>query len=236
MANLGQLNIMTIGRNKHRTLFLSDFHLGSHQCKAKSLYEFLWRNDADTIYLIGDIVEGMSLKKWPPYHDDVLRLLAAKSLNGTKLIFIPGNHDSFFRFHIGEYGNLKILKHAHHVRVDGTVLLVIHGDETDLLRLSPLLWLIVKFEHLFHMHLWEVLSKAFGSLIRRHVRSFERRITKLAVSGGFSGIVCGHIHMPRIEMINGTLYLNSGDWTTHCSAIAESYKGELSLIYLDMSV
>lgn len=231
MANLGRSNIMTIGQTKHRSMFISDVHLGSHQCKAKRLYEFLYRNDADTIYLIGDILEGASLKKWPPFHDEILKILAKKALKGTRILFIPGNHDSFFRHHTGQYGNLLILKYAHHIRVDGTMLLVTHGDETDFFKADFILWLIVKFERLFHLHLWEILKRIFKASMEKHVRAYERKVLKLLAGGGYSGIICGHLHLPKIEFVNGSLYLNSGDWTTHCSAIVESYTGELELIY-----
>jgi UDP-2,3-diacylglucosamine pyrophosphatase LpxH len=29
---------------------------------------------------------------------------------------------------------------------------------------------------------------------------------------GMDGVICGHIHYPRIREINGVLYMNDGDW------------------------
>jgi UDP-2,3-diacylglucosamine pyrophosphatase LpxH len=225
----GAPNTVIIAPTRHRTLFLSDFHLGSRACQAKRLYEFLCRNDADTIYLIGDILEGGILHRWPPFHDQVLQILAEKSLAGTRLIFIPGNHDALFRQHIGTYGNLKIANHAIHEQVAGKTLLVVHGDETDLCKLDILLWMITKFENLTKLNLWELMRKHFGSLIRQHTTAFENKIMAMALERGFLGVVCGHVHMPRIAD-RGALYLNPGDWTWHCTAIAEDAAGNFKLL------
>jgi UDP-2,3-diacylglucosamine pyrophosphatase LpxH len=221
---------MTIEPNRHRSLFLSDFHLGSRHCKAKRLYEFLCRYDADTIYLIGDIIEIRSPTKWPPFHDDVLKVLCDKALSGTKLVFVPGNHDSLFRYHIGQYGNLHILNHVYHECVGGGKLLIIHGDETDLFKIDKLLWFIVKLESVCKIHLWEYLRKYFSSLIWHHTELFKNKIMKKAASHKVCGIVCGHIHMPEISCNQGMLYLNPGDFIYHCTAIAESFNGKFSII------
>ena len=220
---------MTIGQSKHRTLFLSDLHLGSQHCKAKRLYEFLWRNDAEMIYLVGDVVECNTPNRWPPYHDAVLAILAEKALAGTKIVFVPGNHDNVFRYHIGQYANLSIVNHAVHKRTSGETILVIHGDETDLFRLDLLLWVITKFETLTGLHLWEIVRRCFKSLIVRHTISFENKVMALAHDQGFLGVLCGHIHMPNI-VDRGALYLNAGDWTYHCTAIAEDQEGNFKML------
>lgn len=221
---------MIIGLNRHRTLFIGDVHLGNRNCKAERLYKFLCRNDADTIYLIGDILERSMIKRWPAFHDDVLRILCDKSLNGTEIIFIPGNHDSFFRYHIGQYGNLKILNHAMHKRVNGDLMLVMHGDETDFFKLESVLWLLTKIEAFTRIHFWEMLRKFFKSAIARHTAAYERKIVAVAMSSNVFGVVCGHIHMPRIDSNEGMLYLNPGDWVYHCTAIAENYQGNFTLL------
>jgi len=220
---------MTIGRTRHRTLFLSDFHLGSHNCKAKRLYEFLWRNDAERIYLVGDIIEGGILRRWPAFHDDVLRILAEKAHDGAEIVFVPGNHDSLFRHHVGRYANLRIATQACHETAKGNRILVIHGDETDLFRLDTLLWLITKFEAITGLHLWEIVRRLCGRLIEQHTIAFENKIMAIAHDQGYCGVLCGHIHMPRITD-RGALYLNPGDWTWHCTAIVEDFDGNLRLL------
>ncbi|MGL4558346.1 MAG: metallophosphoesterase, partial [Afipia sp.] len=45
-----------------RTLFISDVHLGARGSQADRLLDFLRCHDADTIYLVGDIIDGWALK------------------------------------------------------------------------------------------------------------------------------------------------------------------------------
>lgn len=221
---------MIIGLTKHRTLFIGDIHLGSRNCKAERLYNFLCGNDADAIYLIGDVFDGNMNRRWPAFHDNILQVLCEKALKGTKIIFIPGNHDSFFRYHIGKFANLKILNHAMYKRVNGDLMLVMHGDETDFFKLESILWLTTKIESLTRVHFWEILRKFFKNTIANHTLAYERKIVALAMESNVLGVVCGHIHMPRINDTNGVLYLNPGDWVHHCTAIAEDHEGNFTLL------
>src|SRR5450755_587781 len=85
---------------RYRTLFISDVHLGSKGCQAELFLDFLKHNDADTIYLVGDIVDGWRLKRgwyWPQAHNDVVQKLLRKVRKGTQMFYIPGNHDEFAR-------------------------------------------------------------------------------------------------------------------------------------------
>lgn len=221
---------MTTGPSKYRALFISDCHLGSHHCRAERLYKFLTRNDAERIYLVGDIIEGNLLVEWPPFHNAVLRILFDKAQAGTEVIYIPGNHDRVFRQHIGHYGNLSIAERAFHERAGGEKLLVIHGDETDLFNTDILFWTITKFETITKLHLWELFRRCFRRMIDRHTVSYENKIMAVAQDQGFLGVLCGHIHMPRI-VNRETLYLNPGDWVWHCTAIAEDQHGHFKLLH-----
>lgn len=214
---------------RHRTLFLSDVHLGSGNSKAIRLYEFLRNNDAESIYLVGDIIEW-SASRWPPFHDEVLKILAKRAVNGTKIVFVPGNHDKALRSHIGDYGTFTIVTEAVFTRASGEEMLVMHGDETDLFRMDRFLWLVVKLEYLTGLNTWELLRKWFGRVIERHTESFENKMMMLAHDRGFLSVVCGHIHSPNI-VDRGALYLNPGDWTHHCTAISEDFQGNFQLLY-----
>jgi UDP-2,3-diacylglucosamine pyrophosphatase LpxH len=208
--------------NNYRSLFLSDFHLGSHNCKAERLYNFLLHHNAQRIYLVGDIVEDHHLKNWPDYHHDVVSVLTERALHGTEIIYIPGNHDSIFRHHLGLFGNLKICKNYSHPCIDGDILFVTHGDETDILPNYLWLWLITSFERMTGLPAWETMRKVFGKMIRHHTDHFEKKIRKL----GHKNIICGHIHTPKIS--EG--YMNIGDFTHHCTAIAEHHDGTFELL------
>jgi len=43
-------------------------------------------------------------------------------------------------------------------------------------------------------------------------------------------VICGHIHVPRIQYFGDVLYCNTGDWVEHCTALAELENGELELL------
>lgn len=214
---------------KHKTLFLSDLHLGSHKCKADKLYDFLKRNTADFIYLVGDVFEGTFDNEWPQKHKEILRELFNKAWSGSKIVYVPGNHDYQFRKHCGRYGNLYIVRQVMHTTVNGKEILVSHGDETDVIRFHSVLRVITWFENKTHWHLWEIARRTFTKWIDQHSLKFAEKMIKEA--RGYDGVACGHIHKPHILQNEDFIYLNSGDWTYHCSAIAEDFHGRFSLLY-----
>jgi UDP-2,3-diacylglucosamine pyrophosphatase LpxH len=206
-----------------KSLFLSDFHLGSHNCQALRLYTFLLQHDADKFYLLGDIVDSSSIAGWPEYHDDVVMALVRRGAY-AQVVYVPGNHDRLFRKHIGHYGNLQIMLRTTHVCVDGRRLLVTHGDETDFMQLHFPIWLLSRLEKMTGWNAWEWLRRHVTRTIAKHSERFEARM--LALAAGYDGVVCGHIHSPRI----GARYFNCGDWTHNCTAIAEHHDGRFELL------
>jgi predicted phosphodiesterase len=172
---------MTSVPTKYRALFLSDFHLGSPNCKAKRLYKFLLKNTADTVYLVGDIVEGYHFGRWPPYHDLVLGLLAESVRSGIEIIFIPGNHDPEFRNHLGIYGSLRIARRTVHDCLDGRRMLVTHGDETDRIPLGRLLTPVLALERVLGFSLWNVVRRYFPGWLNRHVERFEDEMRSIGL-------------------------------------------------------
>ena len=121
---------------RFRTLFISDVHLGARGSQADLLLDFLRYHDADTIYLVGDIVDGWALKSswhWPQSHNDLVQKLLRKARKGAKVIYIPGNHDEFLRNYYGtHFGGIDVVENTVHTGVDGKRYLVIHGDIFDL--------------------------------------------------------------------------------------------------------
>ena len=119
----------------YRTVWISDLHLGTSGCKSELLLDFLKQIKTETIYLVGDIVDGWRLKKkwyWPQSHNDVVQKLLRKARKGIKVIFIPGNHDEAARKYIGvNFGDIKIMKYAIHKTIKGKKLWTIHGDQFD---------------------------------------------------------------------------------------------------------
>lgn len=235
-----------------RTLFLSDLHLGTRDCQAELLLDFLRRVDADVIYLVGDIVDGWKLKSgwyWPQSHNDVVQKLLRKVRKGARLIYVPGNHDEFLRDYVGgAFGGIEICERAIHETADGRRLLVMHGDEFDLV-VKHARWLAFLGDGAYSTALflntylnivrrrmgltyWSLSAWAKGKVKNAvsFISRFEEFLVAEARQHGADGVVCGHIHHATIREIQGISYINTGDWVESCTAIIEDYEGRLELI------
>jgi UDP-2,3-diacylglucosamine pyrophosphatase LpxH len=234
-----------------RTAFISDIHLGSRDCRADLLLDFLRTVHADELILIGDILDISSMRRsvyWTQAHTDVLRVLLGCSRHGTRVIYVPGNHDASFRDLCPSiFGQLQIEREYVHQTADGLRLLVTHGDEFDgAVQCSR--WLASLGSGLYDFIL--ALNRAVNGLRRlrgrgywslagflkarignavEYVGRFEAAAAAAARDRGFDGIVCGHIHRPQLEQRGGILYGNDGDWVDSCSAIIERRGGALEL-------
>ncbi|MCR3823939.1 LLM class flavin-dependent oxidoreductase, partial [Pseudomonas aeruginosa] len=124
-------------KQRVRTLWISDVHLGTRDCQAEHLAAFLKRYHADRIYLVGDIIDGWKLRGgiyWPQAHTNVIRRLLTLSKRGTEVIYVTGNHDEFLRRYSSLIlGNIRLVDEAVHSTADGRKLLVIHGDQFDVI-------------------------------------------------------------------------------------------------------
>jgi UDP-2,3-diacylglucosamine pyrophosphatase LpxH len=122
---------------QYRAIWLSDIHLGTRGCKADFLLDFLRWNDSEFLYLVGDIVDGWRLRRswyWTQSHNDVIQKLLRKARKGTKVTYIPGNHDEMFRNWLPfglEICGIRMCRDSEHVTAGGKRLLVMHGDEFD---------------------------------------------------------------------------------------------------------
>ncbi|MFZ8897725.1 MAG: UDP-2,3-diacylglucosamine diphosphatase, partial [Alphaproteobacteria bacterium] len=98
---------------KYRTVWISDVHLGSRGCQAELLLDFFKHTESNELYLVGDIIDGWSLKRgwyWPQSHNDVVQKLLRKVRRGTRVIFVPGNHDDFARRYFDyQFGGIEVV-------------------------------------------------------------------------------------------------------------------------------
>lgn len=247
------LEELDIPLKKYRTIWLSDIHLGTKDCQAEFLLHFLKYNDADTIFLVGDIIDGWNLKRgwnhWPVSHSTVLQKLLRKSRKGTKIVYIPGNHDEFLRDYVDyEFGDIYIKHEYIHTLADGKKFLVVHGDEFDYVMLYAR-WLAHIGNGAYALALtlnrWfnyvrRKLGKPYKSLsatLKHKVKmavqlisNFEEFIARMGKERGVDGVICGHIHQAEIRDISGVLYCNDGDWVESCTALVENYDGTLKII------
>jgi len=234
-----------------RTIWLSDTHLGTRDCRAEALLEFLDRHECDFLYLVGDIIDFWSLTRapyWAPAHSDVLRRVLTRARAGTLVTFVPGNHDEYARrFCDTQLGNVMIVREAVHRTADGRLLLVLHGDEFDAVTRWNrwLVWLGDRgYRLLMGLNRWLNRARRWLGLghwslasfvwraerARRYIEEFEQAAAREATRRGMAGVVCGHIHRPTLRTIGGALYCNSGDWVESCSALVEHGDGTLALV------
>jgi UDP-2,3-diacylglucosamine pyrophosphatase LpxH len=235
-----------------RAIFISDVHLGSHGCQAGDLLEFLQAHRAETLYLVGDIIDMESLAQevyWPTAHNEVLRTLLRIAGQGTRVIYIPGNHDATFRAYCGvRIGNVAIRRDAVHTDATGARHLVIHGDEFDgIIACSAWLDSVGRAAYRMLLRLNTVLNRMrmrlgygywpFATILkhrskaaRQYIGRFREAAARTAAGCRFRGVICGHIHRPEIAAESGVEYRNTGDWVEHCSALVEHHDGCFELL------
>jgi UDP-2,3-diacylglucosamine pyrophosphatase LpxH len=242
----------TATSNHYRTIFISDVHLGTRGCKADFLLDFLKHNDSDELYLIGDIIDCWRLRRswfWAQSHNDVVQKLLRKARKGTRVTFVPGNHDEPLRDYDGlAFGDVLIANEAVHTTADGRRLLVVHGDGFDgVMKYAP--WLAKAGDHAYawclHLNHWYnrarvALGYPYWSLSAylktrvkdavKFISDFEEAMAAEARRRGLDGVVCGHIHKAEIRDIDGILYCNDGDWVESCTALVEHRDGRLEII------
>jgi UDP-2,3-diacylglucosamine pyrophosphatase LpxH len=193
------------------TLFLSDLHLGHPRCRASELLDFLdiWR-DAD-VYLVGDIFDDL-LAQWPQEHFDVIN----KLLNFKHIVYLPGNHDNYFRRVLIGSSRLTVTEETYYLSSNGRRYLVAHGDVFD-----PSMWSgngprwIRRLIYFFGM---DVHPRAITSRV-------EGNAIVAAKSLGLDGVICGHTHTPVKKSIDGIDYVNCGDWLWHSTAVVDRGNG-----------
>jgi UDP-2,3-diacylglucosamine pyrophosphatase LpxH len=237
---------------RYRAVFISDLHLGTRGCKADCLLDFLQHMQCDYLYLVGDIVDGWRLRKrwfWPDAHQQILHRLLARAEAGTKVVYLPGNHDEALRKWIGStLGGVRILHEVIHRTADGRRLLVIHGDAFDgVCREMKWLALVgsVAYDASLRLNTWfntirRWLGLGYWSLSGflkdqvkaacRFIDRYERSLAVEARRRGACGVVCGHVHKPEMRTIDGIQYFNDGDWVENCSALVEHWDGRLELV------
>jgi len=236
----------------HRTIFISDTHLGTRGCKAELLADFLARNACQTLYLVGDIIDGWQLKRrwhWSESQNHVVNEILRKVDEGTRVILIPGNHDEFLRPYCGRtYAGIEVsLEHVHET-ADGRRLLVIHGDQFDgvisfanwlarlgswaydrALQLNEMVHSVRRGLGLPYWSLSAWLKHAVKDAVE-YVCRFEQVLARAAERQALDGVVCGHIHQAQIKQLGKVLYLNTGDWVESCTALVEDARGHLEIV------
>jgi UDP-2,3-diacylglucosamine pyrophosphatase LpxH len=241
------------GRRRFRTIWISDVHLGTRGCAADLLIDFLDSTDSETMYLVGDIIDGWRLKKkfyWPDTHNDIVWRIMKRAKRGTKVVYVPGNHDEMFRQYAGlNFGGVEIKRQAIHETADGRKLLIAHGDEFDAIMLSHR-WIaffgdqaygaLMRCNHAVNkVRGW--MGKPYWSLSKtakqkvknavEFISRFEHAVAHEAAARGVDGVVCGHIHHAEFRTLSGVDYYNDGDWVEGCTALVEHFDGRMEILH-----
>ncbi len=235
----------------YRTVWISDLHLGTPGCQAQALLAFLKQVECDTLYLVGDIIDGWQLRRswyWPQSHNDVVQKILRKARKGTRVVFVPGNHDEFARRYLEHtFGGVEVVQDAVHTTADGRRLWITHGDLFDGV-IQCAKWLAYLGDSAYGVTLklnqglnsirarlglpyWS-LSAYLKLKVKRavsYVSDFEVAVAREARRRGMHGVVCGHIHHAEMRDIDGVLYCNDGDWVESLTALVEHANGRLQI-------
>ncbi len=228
---------------RFKTLFLSDVHLGTPDCKINEVNDLLRRTRCEKLVLNGDIIDAWHLGRragWTNSHTRFIRLVLRKlEKENTEVVYLRGNHDDLLhRFLPLRLARLSIVNEHIHETPHGKYL-VVHGDGFDavttrhpwiaqlgavgydqLLRLNRLYnaWRRWRGKDYFS------LSKAIKARVKQAISytgRYEEQLQALAAQKKCHGIICGHIHTPADKVIGDIHYLNSGDWVESLTCIVE---------------
>ncbi len=239
---------------RFKTLFLSDVHLGTPDCKVHEVNDLLRRSRCEKLVLNGDIIDAWHLARHPTHwntaHTCFIRLVLRKlEKENTEVVYLRGNHDDLLhRFLPMRLAGLTIVNEHVHQTPEGRYL-VVHGDGFDqvttnhpwiarlgaigydqLLRLNRIYnqWRRLRGKEYFS------LSKAIKARVKQAISftgRYEEQLQGLAVGKNCRGIICGHIHTPADKLVGDVHYLNSGDWVESLTFIAEHLDRRLQVLH-----
>ncbi len=244
-------------KTKYQTVWISDIHLGTKGSKVEYLDGFLHSIECENLFLVGDVIDGWHMGRgstyFPQSHVNILRRFLNKARHGTKVKYIIGNHDEFFRKYVDfignvDFGNIEIGDEFIHTTADGRTIWITHGDLYDgVVRLHK--WIShlgdIGYNLLIMLNgIFNDVRKIFGfpywslSAYIKHkvkravefINSFEDAVAKQCKRMGYDGVVCGHIHHAEIKDIDGITYYNDGDWVESCTALVEHFDGKMEII------
>ncbi len=246
------MNDMSIPKRRFRSIWISDIHLGTKGCQADMLLDFLKHTESKYLYLVGDIIDGWRMKRawyWTQSHNDVIQKILRKARKGTRVIYVPGNHDENFRdFTNHRFGRVAVLYETIHTSADGKRYLVLHGDRFDgVIKYAK--WLAFLGDNAYNAAItvngwFNHIRKIFGlpywslSAFLKHkvknavefISKFEEAVVDEARRRGTDGVICGHIHTAEMRDMDGITYCNDGDWVESCTALVEHDDGKMEIL------
>lgn len=239
-------------KQRVRSIFISDQHLGFKFSRAEACLQFLRQYQPERLYLVGDFLDGWRLQNrwyWPPIYDQLVDHILQMIQGGTQVFYTPGNHDDFLRNPHPAIDGVQIADEFFHPLVDGGRLLVTHGDLFD--SVEKKYHRLSRFGSSIYDNITQVnfltnklmiraglnelnycfAVKRWSKQIVGAVGGFETVLTEYALQQNCQGVICGHIHRPTLKQSAGGsfIYCNTGDWVENQSAVIETFHGELIL-------
>lgn len=237
----------------YRAVFISDTHLGTKAARVDLLLDFLKSVSCEQLYLVGDIVDGWQIKRswfWDTTHNDVIRRVLKMAKHGTKVVYIPGNHDEGLRgFEGHDLAGVSLEPEVIFEGASGRKYWVLHGDQFDgvikyakwlahvgdiayvtLLKLNTA---VNKMRRMLGYDYWS-LSAYLKHKVKNaveYIGKFEEAVAAEAKRRGMDGVICGHIHHAERRFFDGIEYMNDGDWVESCTALVEHEDGEFEILY-----
>ena len=237
---------------QYKSIFISDIHLGTKMSQADKVLDFLKSTESENLFLVGDIIDGWAMHKnfyWPQEHNDVIQKILRKARKGTRVTYLPGNHDEFLRsfgYHV--FGNIGIAMSDLYTGVDGKKYYICHGDQFDIV-IKNAKWLAHlgswAYDVVMHVNIvFNFFRKILGfkpwslsAWTKYKVKQavsfislYEENLSSYGKSIKADGMICGHIHHANIRDIDGLQYMNCGDWVESCTALVEHLDGKWEII------
>jgi UDP-2,3-diacylglucosamine pyrophosphatase LpxH len=232
---------------KVEALFISDVHIGSKGCRADALLSVLKKYEPETLFIVGDFIDGWLLKRryyWKKSFTNVIRKILTYAKNGTKVVYITGNHDDFLRnYGMLELGDIVI---ADEIIIDG--MWIVHGDDYDnIIKYNKWVAMLGSIGYETVIYLSDIIKrirnyfgrppKSLSKWVKQKfkgaanfIKIFENTLCEQAKKRNCHTVICGHIHTPNDKMINGIRYMNTGDFIENMSYIVMK-KNKLTLHY-----
>jgi UDP-2,3-diacylglucosamine pyrophosphatase LpxH len=226
---------------------LSDVHLGSYGCRAKELVTYLKSISPNILILNGDIIDGWQFSKhfFPSSHMQVIREVMQMITKGTRVFYITGNHDEMMRKYSDiQMGNFTLTDKLV-LEIDNKITWVFHGDVFDnttkssakflaklgskgynlLIRFNRMINFILKLFGQERVSISKMVMDGVNKAVAK-INDFEMIAAELAIEKHYDYVICGHIHKPQKKVVENkdgkVVYLNSGDWVEHCTALEYS--------------
>jgi len=245
-----------MSKTHYNKLFLSDIHLGSLQAQPQKVLDLLERVTADEIYLVGDIIDIMAMKKffrWESEYNKIIRKLLKLNKNGTRIYYVAGNHDAQLKDYDGDnFSGIEFCIEKKIETISGKTYMVLHGDEFDgifrskmLYTLGDILFGITVMLNRINNKIRQKMGYSSWSLslylkekVKKRLKflsNFEKLVATKAVDNNSDGVICGHVHIPEDKVLNEhnreIHYVNTGCMTEFISYAVETEFGDIKMIH-----